>query len=81
MWPYGKDAQLPFDYHWNNLRNYEFPISNTDISVDMLSDLGVIKDTEQLFKKFTAPTQKLPKNIGNMYTASIFSGMISYLLR
>jgi len=47
----------------------------------MLSDLGVIKDTEQLFKKFTAPTQKLPKNIGNMYTASIFSGMISYLLR
>jgi len=47
----------------------------------MLSDLGVIKDTEQLFKKFTAPTQKLPKNIGNMYTASIFSGLISYLLR
>lgn len=52
-----------------------------DISVDLLSDSGVIKDTEQLFKTLTAPTQKLPKNIGNMYTASIFSGLISYLLR
>ncbi|XP_015376005.1 PREDICTED: hydroxymethylglutaryl-CoA synthase 1-like isoform X1 [Diuraphis noxia] len=53
---------------------------NSDISVNMLSDLGIIKDTEKLFKKLTSPTQKLPKNIGNMYTASIFSGLISYLL-
>ncbi|XP_060844573.1 hydroxymethylglutaryl-CoA synthase 1-like [Rhopalosiphum padi] len=88
--PYGKlvrkaftwlllhDMQLDVKCYENesNLLKYV----NTDISVNMLSDLSVIKDTEQLFKKFTAPTQKLPKNIGNMYTASIFSGLISYLL-
>lgn len=57
------------------------PVRNSDISVNMLSDLDVINNTEKLFKKLTEPTQKLPKNIGNMYTASIFSGLISYLLR
>jgi 3-hydroxy-3-methylglutaryl CoA synthase len=53
----------------------------TDINVDLLSDPDVLKDTEQLFKKLTEPTQKLPRNIGNMYTASVFGGLISYLIR
>ncbi|CAI6356516.1 unnamed protein product [Macrosiphum euphorbiae] len=88
--PYGKlvrkaftwltlhDVQLDAKCYDNesNLLKYV----NSDISVNMLSELGVIKDTEKLFKKLTAPTQKLPKNIGNMYTASIFGGLISYLL-
>jgi len=63
------------------MKYYELPVRNSDISVNMLSELSIIKDTEKLFKKLTAPTQKLPKNIGNMYTASIFGGLISYLLR
>ncbi|XP_026816773.1 hydroxymethylglutaryl-CoA synthase 1-like isoform X2 [Rhopalosiphum maidis] len=88
--PYGKLVRKAFT--WLTLHDMQLDVKcyenesnllkyvNTDISVNMLSDLSVIKDTEQLFKKFTAPTQKLPKNIGNMYTASIFSGLISYLL-
>lgn len=58
-----------------------FVIRKTNINVDLLSNLEVIKATEHLFQKQTAPTQYLSKNIGNMYTASIFGGLISYLLR
>lgn len=54
---------------------------NTDINIELLSHPDVIKDTEQLFEKYTAQTQHLPKNIGNTYTASVFCGLISYLIR
>lgn len=63
------------------IKKYVFVIRNTNINVDLLSNLDVIKSTEQLFKKQTMQTQHLSKNIGNMYTASIFGGLISYLLR
>ncbi|XP_025414651.1 hydroxymethylglutaryl-CoA synthase 1-like isoform X3 [Sipha flava] len=88
--PYGKlvrkaftwltlhDLQIDANFYKKNSNLLKYKL--TDINVDLLSDPDVLKDTEQLFKKLTEPTQKLPRNIGNMYTASVFGGLISYLI-
>jgi len=70
------DVQIDPECYDSNLLKYV----NTNINVDLLSKHNVIEDTEKLFSKQTARTLSLSKSIGNMYTASIFAGLISYLL-
>ncbi|KAI3378833.1 hypothetical protein SNEBB_007899 [Seison nebaliae] len=40
----------------------------------------VMNNSKDLFERKTLPTLKLSKTIGNMYTPSVYSGLVSYLL-
>ncbi|RNA23808.1 hydroxymethylglutaryl- synthase 1, partial [Brachionus plicatilis] len=55
-------------------------LSNEESFLDKKLEKELIKSSESLFKKKTLPTLLFAKEIGNMYTPSLYGCLVSHLL-